>query len=194
MPPAPRQRGAQEQREVRGNASLATAINESSFVLDEQILDPESPLAVQIPEGVGADGSSVTLALAETYAEGHVEAKFEDGRAPLPSVSDINALDDDQKKHVRSVGEAGESDDAQPDFDRVETYPVHPVPAVRREAAAGENVHPDSLSEEETADKDKPKVPEKADATSEPDPTDRSQVEEANKVALGDLDPKKGRD
>lgn len=191
MPPAPRQRGAQSDREVRGNASLATAINESSFVLDEQILDPESPLAVQIPEGVGADGSSITLALAETYAEGHVEAKFEDGRAQLPSVSDINALDDEQRKHARAVGDNGDSENAQPDFNRIETYPVHPVPAVRREAAAGgEVVNDDSLSEDEVADKDKPQVPGQADATSEPDPTDPAQVEEANKVALGE----KGRD
>ena len=186
MPPAPRTRSAYTEREVRGNKDLATAINESAFIMDEQILDPDSPLAVQIPEGVGADGSSITLALAETYAEGNVEDRFENGSAPLPIHSDPESSDN--KDGVRSV--ADEPEKKPGSFDRVDTYPVHNVPAVRREAAeGGENVNEDSMSEDEVRESDKPKVPAKAETKKggeQPDPTDKKQVEEAKKPALGE--------
>lgn len=66
----------QNQEDVVGQGGTPVAVNESSFTPDEVILDPNGPLAVQIPEGVGADTSRNSLGLADTLAAGTPEAQF----------------------------------------------------------------------------------------------------------------------
>jgi len=105
-------------------------LKESAFTPDEQILDPNSPLAVQIPEGSGADASEAGLRLAETLAEGHVEAKFGTAAAPLPVTSSADPKDNE---HVRAVGDdSGAEHKPVPVSERVETPEVHSEPAQTR--------------------------------------------------------------
>lgn len=56
-----------------GQGGTTVVVNETRFTPDEVILDPDGPLAVQIPEGVGADTSRHTIPLADALAEGAVE-------------------------------------------------------------------------------------------------------------------------
>lgn len=136
MPTDVRTRGASQVKEViRGQGGTPVAINESRFVTDEHILDPNSPLAVQIPEGVGADTSLDGLALADTLAEGHVEAKFDQGVADLPTVDDADAHADND--NVRAVGETNDKD-FEPDLERVESPAVYNKSALQRLAEEGE--------------------------------------------------------
>lgn len=54
------------------------AVNEFHITLDQPILDPNHPLAVQVPKGVGADGSE-DEPLSERYAAGTPEEQFAAG-------------------------------------------------------------------------------------------------------------------
>lgn len=129
MPTEVRKRGADQVKEViRGQGGAAVAVNESRFVADQQILDPNSPLAVQIPEGVGADTTMSRPALADTLAEGHVEAKFGTSAAPLATGSDVN--DDPEQPTAEH----------EPDWDRVDSPPIHNKPALQRALEDGEAV------------------------------------------------------
>lgn len=127
MPTEVRKRGADQVKEViRGQGGTPVAINESRFQADEAILDPNSPLAVQIPEGVGADTTLDGLALADTLAEGHVEAKFGTSAAPLATTDNVeNDPEQSQEEHT-------------PDWDRIESPPVHNTSALQRLAEEGE--------------------------------------------------------
>jgi hypothetical protein len=181
MPPAPRQRGFQADRAIRGNKDLATVINESAAVLDEQILDPEGPLAVQIPEGVGADGSENVAALRSVYEVGTVEQQFERGSANMPVHSDPDSLDEEDRKHVRAAGEAQEDEGTDDPFALAVETPVHSIPAVRREAEAQDA----PVVEEAQGEKDKPNVPERAlDASEEPKkPSELKEDDKTDEVA-----------
>src|SRR4051794_29086405 len=89
-------RGAEVVREdIVGQGGTVVPVNEARFTPDQAILDPNSPLAVQIPEGVGADGSRTDLWLSNVLAEGHVEAKFGTTAAPLPVASDADGGESD---------------------------------------------------------------------------------------------------
>lgn len=64
--PDVRTKGMRHNKEdIVGQGGTPVAVNESSFAADEVILDPNGPLAVQIPEGVGADTTRNTLGLAD---------------------------------------------------------------------------------------------------------------------------------
>lgn len=177
MPPAPRARGFQAEREVRGNADRATSINESFAVLDEQVLDPEGPLAVQIPAGVGADGTEAMAALRSVYETGTVESQFAAGTANKVTVDDPDSVEDNRDA-VRSVGESQDRAEGDP-MEVHEYYETHSVPAVRREAA-GEDVQPDEDAAE-------------AQATSGTTPAagDKSVADDAKAVAEDKKDEKK---
>lgn len=56
-------------------------INEVAFQMDEPILDPNHELAVQVPEGVGADGTDVQISLANALTQGTAESLFKSGKA-----------------------------------------------------------------------------------------------------------------
>ncbi len=175
MPTEVRKRGVGQVKEIiRGQGGTPVAINESHFNTDEQILDPNSPLAVQIPEGVGADTSMDGIALADTLLEGHVEAKFDQGVADLPTLSDSGESADNE--HARAVGETNDKDFT-PDLERVETPPVHNQSALQRAAEEGEvaqDVEAESPASsrpaKEDAEDDKTKAAradQKADATAD---------------------------
>lgn len=117
--------------DIEGQGGTPVAVREISVATDEVILDPESPLAVQIPEGSGADHSRHTNPLADALGEGHVEAKFGTAAAPLPVSSDAGGVKDNE--NVRSVGDdSGKKHVA--DHDRVESPEVHNEPVLKREA------------------------------------------------------------
>ncbi len=130
------------QGDIIGQGGTVVPVNESRFDLDEPILDPNSPLAVQIPEGVGADHSRIGLGLADALREGHVEAKFEQGVAPLPTSSTSGT---DQDEHVRAVGTEPEGDfEPKPVSEYVVTPDVHNKPEVERTADVKQDVEKDS--------------------------------------------------
>lgn len=106
---------------------------EGRVVTDEVIRDPNSPLATQIPEGVGADGpvDDGPGARFAALREGHVEAKFGTTAAPLPSRA--NSAEGDE--HTRAVG-AESGDDFEP---ALEAEPVGPaIYSEPKKVSAGE--------------------------------------------------------
>ena len=133
------------QEDIEGQGGTVVPVNETYFVPDEVILDPNSELAVQIPEGVGADHSRIGLELADALNSGHVEAKFGTAAAPAPTSSEAG---DEQPEGYRAVGDDS-GEEHTPDHERVETPPVHSKPEVQRDAEAKAA---DSKSEEK-ADK-----------------------------------------
>lgn len=101
-----RKKGESVVREtVRGQDGSDVQVNESRFVLDEQILDPKSPLAVQVPEDAGV----ASIALADALSEGTVEEKFGTAAAPLPASSEAGGRDTQPSEHVRAVGDDSET-------------------------------------------------------------------------------------
>lgn len=145
MPTAIRKRGYDKVQEiVSGQGGTIVPINESSFTTDEAILDPNSPLAVQIPEGVGADHSLVGLEYADSLAEGHVEAKFGTVAAPSATLSDRTEEDQPDAEF-------------KPDWDRVESPDVHNTPELQRvaeEKGVDQDVEAESPASSKTGDKD----------------------------------------
>lgn len=129
MPTEVRKRGPEQVKEViRGQGGAPVAVNESRFVTDQVILDPNSPLAVQIPEGVGADTTMSRPALADTLAEGHVEAKFGTVAAGLATTDDVsNDPDQPTAEH-------------EPDHERIDSPPVYNKSALQRALDDGEAV------------------------------------------------------
>lgn len=124
-----RTRGADQIKEViRGQGGTPVAVNESRFVADQAILDPNSDLAVQIPEGVGADTTMNRPALADTLAEGHVEAKFGTAAAGLATGPDVS--EDPEQPTAEH----------EPDWDRIDSPPIHNKPALQRALDNGEAV------------------------------------------------------
>lgn len=51
-------------------------VNESSFQADTQILDPNHELAVQVPEGSGADGAAEVRNMTQPFESGVPEDAF----------------------------------------------------------------------------------------------------------------------
>jgi len=129
--PEQRHKGSGTLREVRSGVDGATSINESTFVTDEQVLDHYGPLAVQIPEDSGADGSYISMGLADALEEGHVEGKFGTSAAPVPVHPDPDSLED--SSGVRAAGDDS-GDDFEPDHDTVVGPDYHKEPAVLRDA------------------------------------------------------------
>jgi hypothetical protein len=89
-----------EVREAQGGGDLH--VHETVFRADEVILDPNSSLAVQIPEDADAKRDRITVPLGEALATGVVEAKFGTTAAPLPVSSEAGEGSDSE--HVRAVG------------------------------------------------------------------------------------------
>lgn len=77
--------------DIVGQAGTIVPVNESRFTVDEHILDPNSPLAVQIPEGGGADTSRHTLGMVDTLLAGTAEAQFAAAEAGEEVDTDFNA-------------------------------------------------------------------------------------------------------
>jgi hypothetical protein len=77
--------------DIVGQAGTIVPINEARFTPDEHILDPESPLAVQIPEGGGADTSRHTLGMVDTMMAGTAEEQFAAAAEDRDVDSDFNA-------------------------------------------------------------------------------------------------------
>lgn len=124
-----RYKGAEVVREdIRGQGGTVVPVHETYFAGDEAILDPNSPLAVQIPVDSDADRSRIESPLGAVLGEGHVEAKFDQGAAALPVSSEAG---DDQDEHVQAVGAPAAEYDA--DLERVESPEVHNEPAVARD-------------------------------------------------------------
>lgn len=118
-----RKKGEQSvQGDILGQGETPVAVNESRFDLDEVILDPNSPLAVQIPEGSDADRSRIQLPFADALREGHVEAKFGTEAAPEVRYTD--------KGEVRE--QSGGKHTPVPTSERVETPEVHNEPELAR--------------------------------------------------------------
>lgn len=114
-------RGVEAVKEdIVGQGGTIVPVNEVRYTPDQAILDPNSPLAVQIPEGVGADGSRVDLQLGNVLAEGHVEAKFGTAAAPTPASSD--------------AGDVAQAPEHTPDTTLIVTPNVSNVPEVVRTA------------------------------------------------------------
>ena len=133
MPPIneARRKGVNQVGEdITGQDGSVVPVREIEVNLDEPILDPNSPLAVQIPEGSGADHSRHTNPLADSLGEGHVEAKFGTDAAPLPLGSDAG--------EVESQGEH------KADHDRIETPKVHNKPKVAREGKPKRDIREES--------------------------------------------------
>lgn len=78
------------------------SVREIHYASDAVVLDPNSDLAVQTPEGVGADNSGHTNPFADALDSGHVEAKFGTEAAPVPSGSEAGDVKDEA---TRSVGQ-----------------------------------------------------------------------------------------
>lgn len=127
--------------DIRGQGGTIVPVHETVFAGDEAILDPNSPLAVQIPEGSDADRSRIAVPLGETLAEGHVEAKFGTAAAPLPVSS--TAGSDQPSEYVRAVGDES-GDEHTPDLERIETPEVHNEPEVARTADVTRDIEAES--------------------------------------------------
>lgn len=132
--------------DIRGQGGMIVPVHETVFAGDEAILDPNSPLAVQIPEGSDADRSRIAVPLGEILAQGHVEAKFGTAAAPVPVSS--TAGDEQNSEHVRAVGDDS-GEEFTPDMERVETPEVHNEPEVAR----SENVTRDIEAESPASSK-----------------------------------------
>lgn len=126
--------------DIRGQDGSVVPVREIAVATDEVILDPESPLAVQIPEGSGADHSRHTNPLADSLGEGHVEAKFGTAAAPLPSGSDSG---ESENEHIRSVGDTS-GDEHVADHDRVDTPEVHNKPETQRVEKVARDIRDES--------------------------------------------------
>jgi hypothetical protein len=127
--------------DISGQGGTIVPVHETVFAGDEAILDPNSPLAVQIPEDSGADRSRIAVPLGETLASGHVEAKFGTAAAPLPVSSE--AGDDQPSEYVRAVGDDSGAEHT-PDLERVETPEVHNETEVVRTAEVTRDVEAES--------------------------------------------------
>lgn len=77
--------------DIIGQAGTIVPVNEARFAVDEHILDPNNPLAVQIPEGVGADTSRHTLAMVDRLTAGTAESQFAAADNDEEVDSDLNA-------------------------------------------------------------------------------------------------------
>lgn len=62
--------------DIVGQDGTIVPVNEARFTADEHILDPNSPLAVQIPEGVGADTTRGGLGMVDRLTAGTPMAQF----------------------------------------------------------------------------------------------------------------------
>lgn len=135
-----RKKGVESRVEdIRGQGGTIVPVNETRFSPDEVILDPNSPLAVQIPEDSDADRSRIGLPLADALFSGHVEAKFGTVEAPLPAASDAS----NESEHVRAIGDDS-GDEHTPDHERVDSPAVHNEPEVVRSAKVVQDVEKDS--------------------------------------------------
>ena len=114
--------------DIVGQGGSVVPVRETRYTPDQPILDPNSPLAVQIPEGSDADRSRINSPLHDALASGHVESVFDAGAAPLPAQSDAG----EAGENTRTVGDA--TPETPGDMDRVETPEVHNESEVRRTA------------------------------------------------------------
>lgn len=114
--------------DITGQDGSVVPVREITIATDEVILDPNSDLAVQIPEGSGADHSRHTNPLADSLGEGHVEAKFGTAAAPLPSGSDAGKV---ENEHVRAVGDDSGAEH-KADHDRIDSPETHNKPKTAR--------------------------------------------------------------
>ena len=76
--------------DIVGQAGTIVPVNEARFVADEHILDPNSPLAVQIPEG-GADTTRNTLGMVDRLTAGTPMAQFAAAENDEEVDTDFNA-------------------------------------------------------------------------------------------------------
>lgn len=160
-PPDIRTRGLDQRVEdIIGQGGTVVPVNETRYTPDQVILDPNSPLAVQIPENSDADRSRVTVPLHDALQSGHVEAIFDAGAAPLPARSDVGEDDG----HTRDVA-SGEYGDYDADMTRVETPPVHSLPEIVRTADPVFDVADVDPGKEAAEEQDHP-------AADEPNPAD----------------------
>lgn len=77
--------------DIVGQAGTIVPVNEARFVADEHILDPNSPLAVQIPEGGGADTTRNTLGMVDRLTAGTPMAQFAAAENDEEVDNDFNA-------------------------------------------------------------------------------------------------------
>jgi hypothetical protein len=84
----------QPQPEPRERDNGEVTVNESKVKLDQPVLDPNHPLAVQVPEGVGARADEDEL-LSDRYAAGTAEDQFTAASTP-PSKPKAKASADDK--------------------------------------------------------------------------------------------------
>lgn len=77
--------------DIVGQAGTIVPVNEARFVADEHILDPNSPLAVQIPEGGGADTTRNTLGMVDRLTAGTPMSQFAAAESGEEVDSDFNA-------------------------------------------------------------------------------------------------------
>ena len=74
---------------IEGNKDSNLNISEMSVRMDQKILDPDHDLAVQIPEGIGADHTDVVTRYEEMYTDAkQVEEVFAAGEAPAVTSPD----------------------------------------------------------------------------------------------------------
>lgn len=111
----------QRNEDIDGQGGVKVPVREIDYATDEFVLDPNSDLAVQIPEGSGADMSRHTNPYADALGSGHVEAKFGTEAAPGPTGSEAVEVD-----------HGGEH---KADHERVESAKVHNKPASQRKKA-----------------------------------------------------------
>ena len=69
-------------------------VRETAIKLDTVILDPNHPLAVQVPEGIGADTTGDPNPLADAFAAGTAEDQFAAGSKSTPAPAKADAKKD----------------------------------------------------------------------------------------------------